>query len=348
VPILAIGAVDLVAFIVALAVILALAAFWVPCYLLQKILGAIPLVGGYIGDALTNGVEAAMQAVIGTFDGLTHAVAHFLWTFGVGIWHLVYQTVAAIADAKTTALNALGIATGAEAGAIAAAHSLFDQAQAHADAVGSTVLGEAEGLYNAAITHADDVGNTVLGESEALYNAAVGQIAASSATVLDQAEALYNSAVAHADDVGSTVLGESEALYNAAIADITSTADVINAHVDQILSEAESFASDAATAAGAAAIAGAVAQVLPRVEALEAEATECIEPMCEALQPNLSSLGKVGSLFSLLEGGTLWVLLAALLGEAAADPTGAIDDVIGAVAPLVSDTASGLRDLIGV
>src|ERR1700729_3636568 len=166
-PILAIGAVELPAFIVALAVILALAAFWVPAYLLQKILGEIPLVGGYIGDALTNGVEAAMQAVIGTFDGLTHAVAHFLWTFGVGIWHFVYQTVAAIADAKTTALQALGIASGAEAAAVATARGLFDQAEAHADAVGSTVLGEAEGLYNAAVTHADDVGNTVLGQAEA-------------------------------------------------------------------------------------------------------------------------------------------------------------------------------------
>ena len=344
-PVLAIGAVDLVAFFVALAVLLALAAFWVPAFVLQKVLSKIPVVGGDIGDALTNGIEAAMNAVINQFDSLTHAVAHFFWTFGVGVWHLVYQVVASIADAKTTALNALGVASGAEAGAIAAARGLFATAESDAAAGAASVLGDAEALYNSAIAHADAVGASTLGDAEALYNAAVGQIAAGDAAVLGDAEGLYNAAIAHADAVGNTVLGESEALYNAAIAQIGSVADVVNAEVDQILSEAESFASDAATAAGAAAIAATLAQVIPRVATLEAEATECIEPMCEALQPNLSSLGKFAQELQGLENLAFLAIIAALLGEAATDPQAAADD-LGTLAGTVANLATDLVNAV--
>src|SRR5579872_1829520 len=95
-PVLALGAVDLVALTVALAVLLVLAALWVFAQPIQYVLGHVPVIGGYLGSAFSDGLEAAMYAVVSTYDKLAHGVGHFFWALAVGWWHLLYQNVATL------------------------------------------------------------------------------------------------------------------------------------------------------------------------------------------------------------------------------------------------------------
>lgn len=347
-PLLGIGAVDLIAFLVALAAVLAVGALWVLFQPLSSLMRAVPLVGGQIADAINSGLKFAMQGVILAYSAISHSVAHFLWTYGVGIWHVLYNVTHGITQALGLANQAVNAAGSVAAALPVEISGAISSANSYADGVGATVLGEAEGLYNSAISHADILYNRVEGD---LFNTAAGleaTIAGDLTTAIDHADGLYNQAIATAQSLATAAaldgIHEAENVYNLVEGDLANAQDVINAHIDQILSEAETFATGAAAAAAAASIAG----LLSRVGALEADATECLEPLCETVTPNAGSLGRIGQFLTNLETLGIDAFIIALAAEAVTDPQAVVTDVVAVVNDVGGPVMTGFRDLIGV
>jgi hypothetical protein len=348
VPLLVIAGVDIVALLVAIAVLLVLGAFWVFGTIIERVIGHVPIVGGAMGHVFTDYLSSVIQSVIGGFDALTHSVAHYFWAFGVGVWHLTYKLVQAIADAKSWAISAYAHASGlfgTAEGDITASlgQALAATAAAEAFAVNvaenlfSGVESDISGLLDTAEAFAVAQATTVLHDAEDLFNRAE----ADTAGILSTAEAFAQSAA-------STVLDEAAHLYNEGIAYTNSVADVLNADIDAVIGEATSVAESAAAVAAAAAAAGVLAQVLPRVVALEAEAAECLAPLCDTITPNAGILGNLGSLLGLLGQAATWALLVELLVGAATDPAAAVADLQSTIVGPINAIARDVSDLIGV
>jgi hypothetical protein len=347
-PLLGIGAVDLIAFVVALAVILAVGALYIFFIPITGLLRSVPLVGGQIADAINHGLKSAMVAVISTYDSLAHESAHFMWVLGVGIWHLIYNTVHSITSALGLAHSAIDTATGAAAALAPAISGAISSGISYADGVGATVLGEAQGLFNTAIFHADDLYNAVEGDLTNDFRSAVGT-----------AEGLYNQSIAHADDLYNRAIGtaeqlatqaaqdgihEAETLYNTAVADITGVKDVLNTEIDQLTAHLDTVAGEIAGLATVGALAG----VLTQVEALTTEADTCLKPLCDTITPNAPRLGNLGNLFRNMETLGIDAVLVALAAEAVTNPAAVVADVKTVVSDVGNPIVSATRGLIGV
>jgi hypothetical protein len=347
-PLLGIGAVDLIAFVVALAVILAVGALYIFFIPITGLIRQVPLVGGQIADAINSGLRSAMVAVISTYDSLAHESAHFMWVLGVGIWHAVYNLVHSIT-------SALGLASQAAqaAGAVAAQlpvdiSGAISSGIDYADGVGATVLGEAQGLYNQSIAHADDLYNRVEGDLTNDFRSAVGT-----------AEGLYNQSIAHADDLYNQAIGtaqqlaeqaaqdgisEAQTLYNQAIGALDSADAVINSGIDQLTGRLDTVAAEIAGLATVGALAG----LLTQVEAITTEVDTCLEPLCDTITPNASKLGNLGNLFKNMEALGVDAVLIALAAEAVANPAAVVDDIKTVVSDVGNPMVTTARDLIGV
>jgi hypothetical protein len=347
-PLLGIGAVDLIAFVVALAVILAVGALYIFFIPITGLIRSVPLAGPRIADAINGGLRSAMVAVISTYDSLAHESAHFMWVLGVGIWHAVYNLVHSIT-------MALGLANQAAqaAGAVAAQlpvdiSGAISSGIDYADGVGATVLGEAQGLYNQSIAHADDLYNRVEGDLTNDFRSAVGT-----------AEGLYNQSIAHADDLYNSAIGtaqqlatqaaqdgitEAQALYNQAIGALDSADAVINSGIDELTGRLDTVAGEIAGLATVGALAG----ILTQVEAITTEVDTCLEPLCDTVTPNAARLGNLGNLFKNLEALGIDAVLIALATEAVTNPSAVVDDVKTVVSDVGGPIVTATRDLIGV
>ena len=348
-PVLAIGAVDLIALLVALAAILSVAALWVFFQPLKSIFNVVHIPGTSfsLGNAIETGLETAMRGVILAYSALSSGAAHALWAVGVGAWHVLYNVTHGITQALGLANSAVNAAGSVAAALPVEISGAISSANSYADGVGATVLGEAEGLYNSAISHADVLYNRVEGD---LFNTAAGleaTIAGDLTTAIDHADGLYNQAIATAQSLATAAaldgIHEAENVYNLVEGDLANAQDVINAHIDQILSEAETFATGAAAAAAAASVAG----LLTRVATVEAEADTCLKPLCDTITPNAPSLGRIGGFLTNLELLGIEAFIVALAAEAVTDPSGVAHDIETVVNDVGGPVLTGFRDLIG-
>lgn len=347
-PVLAIGAVDAVLLIAALAVILLL---WAGQYVLQVvgyILGHLPLVGGYVAGVISSWTESVLQAANALWDDGVHPLAHFFWVLGTGAWHLLYNVVGAtqaVNNVAHSALNAAGAAGAAIAPAVAG--GLAD-AEAYANQLGQDLLNDARNLANSAITHADGLFGTTEADATNLFDTAEADATSLYNSSIAHADDLYNQAIATVQSVGLQILGDVDADIAKVDAQIASVQDVLNSEIDQVLSQSETFAQDLVAGLGVGALAAELTSVLPRVATLEAEAAECLEPLCDTVVPNAKGLGSLGNFLNNLELLGIDAFIIALAAEAVTDPAAVVADVTAVVNDVGGPILAGFRDLIGV
>jgi hypothetical protein len=350
-PFLGIGAVDLIGFLVALAAILAVGALWVFFQPLVKLFNIVRINFLFIhtqglGDAISNGLELAMQSIIVAYSELARDSAHFLWVLGVGVWHAVYHFVTGITQALGLAKQANTTANSTAAALPNEISGAISSSNSYADGVLAVAQGDVITQFNEATAHTDTLYNDSIAHADTLYGEATAN-----------ADTLYNDAIAHADDLYNQGIGVAQSLataaaldginqadnvYNDLVGQIGSVQDVLNSEIDKILPEAESFANDAAAAAAALSVAG----LLTRVGTLEAETTECLEPLCDEVTPNASQLGEAGRLLKTVEGLFTAAALMGLLVAGVEDPkgtAGTLQTTMGWVAPL----SLSLADVVG-
>jgi hypothetical protein len=347
-PVLAIGAVDLVALVIAAAVLLVLLAAWVPFKLIDLVLSHLWFVGNYVSGTVSGWLESAMKAVIRTFDSFTHAVAHLIWQGAIGIWHLLEQTVNAILDAKVWAMRAWHLANTGVAGLTATILGYYNRAIAWATHEAAVAIGVAAADLAVAEHDIALARNYAVGVAEGLYNQAVAVAAADLTTAIHIVEGYHRYDVALAESLYNQAITYAQDLFNPAIAELSTLVRTIPADIAQAVTTAEGYVNQVVPADVAAAVAGILAGVLPRIAVLEAEAVRCLEPLCNSVTPNASQLGKLGSLFTHLESDAFLVLVLAFLGDVALHPDVVVNEAEAVLGGLAHSTLAAYRNLVGV
>lgn len=203
------------------------------------------------------------------------------------------------------------VAAGAGVNAVAIAN-------AHSDALASL-----EAAARIAAIHDTNLRIKALAQVDAANLAS--SLAAERATA--HAEAEWAAKIAN--DWGAYAVARADAQASSLTQQMAAETNTLHGEITNGVSQAESFAAGAASAAGAAAVAQTLTQVQPQLDAIKTETDQCLEPLCDTVTPNASQLGRLGNLLKLLEGLGLAGLLAALVGQAAVDPEGAANEVVG-------------------
>lgn len=347
-PELAIGGFDIVALIIALAVLLVLGAMWVLAKPIELVLGQVPVIGGYMGHAFTDGLESAMGWVVGAYDKLIHATAHLFWALGVGVWHLVYQFVKTelhLADQLGSVVTRLGqlfaqaiakaVAEGAAA--ISVAEALYNQAVAFAAGRIAWLLSVVQSYYNQAVHHADVLYGDALGAVSSAEAVLRGVVAADVATlgveIATASDRVYSEAV--------RLFGEAEAAAGAAVAGVEATVAGIEGQITGLEGQVGNIV-------GALGVLAVIPGLATAVQALTTEADTCLKPLCDTVTPNAGQLGKLGTFLSGLESLAIDGLVAGLFVEAVTNPAGLAHDTVTLLETLGDPVIAGVRDLAGL
>lgn len=350
-PVLAIGGVGLVVLIIALAALLMLMAGHIIHGITKGIFDFIPGIGGALSAGVSAFLGTVTKAAAPLYDRLVHPVAHWFWAYAMGPWHLAWNMVRSIADAKQWAVNAQQQAQAAQAAGTAAAAT----AQANAIAIANQNLGTAEqyadGAAAGAERYADQVGANAVTASRGLFDQAIGYTNTKYNDAVGVANTLHVADIGYANQVADDVRSEAVRLFGTAQGEITTLQDQVAGIPAEIAGTIQGVVpgliGSALTGANVAAIPGIVAAV----QALEAEATTCVEPLCDTVTPNAKQLGQLGSELKNLEGLFAVGALAALLVAAVEDPKGtanAIVDVTGWIPTLTVDLVDSVASAAGV
>ena len=349
-PILAIGAVDLIALLVALAAILSVAALWVFFQPLKSIFNVVHIPGTSfsLGNAIETGLETAMHGVILAYSALSSGAAHALWAAGVGAWHVLYNVTHGITQALGLANQAVSAA-----GAVAAQLPIdisgaISSANSYADGVLATAEADAGRLVAGAEAHATSLFNTAISHADGLVEDAEAQADSQFVAAEAQATSLFNTAISHADGLFQQATADLQADISTAVAHTDALFDTSITHADDLFNQALQDLTDTVGALGVGAIAAEIAGVIPRVATLEAEAAECLEPLCDTITPNAPSLGRIGQFLTNLETLGVDAFIIALATEAVTDPQAVVTDITTVVNDVGGPIMTGFRDLIGV
>ena len=345
-PVLVIAGVDLALLFVALAALLALFAFWVFGRIIETVLGHIPIPFVDVGHIFTHWLESVMRSIAGGLDALSHQAAHWFYSTAVGLWHILYQLVATIADAKQWAVNAWNHADSIGAGVAGQIAGAVAGAEAIAASEVNQAVAAAEGLYNQSIGYANAVRAQAFGYADAVLGQAEAYANDVRTEVHLEADALYNQAIGYANVVGADVSSEAVTLFGQAEALAQGLTDSVQSEAVRLFGEAEAYTDQIVAGLGVGVIAGEIAGIIPRVLALEAEATTCVEPLCDTITPNAKQLGNLGNLLKGLDGIFDAVLISGLLAAAVADPKDAAQSVVD-VTGWVPTLGVELADAVG-
>lgn len=225
-------------------------------------------------------------------------------------------------------------------------------ARAEAENYAGAVANRVQGNLNVQAAALGGYINQARAEAEA-YTSAVGTALGNDINkARSQAEDFAGTAIskvqAQVDQLATTVnqvVGTDVSSLTQQIAAVANTAEQ---QVKNAVVTAEQYATSLQPGAVAAAVAAAVAQLQPQINAIKTDTAECLDPLCDTVTPNAKQLGNLGKLLGLFTDAALSGLLLAFLVECATDPAQAADDVVGDLGGLVGDTASGFRSLIGV
>ena len=346
-PVLALGAVDLVALLVALAAVLVLAAMWVFAKPIEAVLGRVPYVGRYLNGSFSAFLEWAIQGVIQVYDSLTHAVGHWLYGLAAGLWHLVYQQVQTL-----TFLGQQIVATAERMGV------LFTQAMNQALLSFWQAAGFAQGLFNTAEADIASAAATALADTEWFAGVLHDQITAAAATALADTEwfaaVLHNEigaaaatlegdiATVQSDviSVANTLFGEAEAAIAGVEAEVTSVAAGLEGQIQGVEGQLGPLL-------GILPLVGTIPLLNSAVQALTAEADTCLKPLCDTVTPSAKQLGSLGKFLQGLEALGIAGLATLLFEEAVNDPKGLAHDTVSVVEAVGDPIVSGVRTLIG-
>lgn len=345
-PVLLVGAFELVAFVVAIMALLLLIAGHHIIGILKSILGRVPLIGGYLGSIAVAWVTDAMKAYEAAYQEAVRPVAHFLWAIGVGVWHFAYNVVVTIEDAKTWATNAM-------AAAIAANNAIWPAVQSGVASAFAAAQGLVASAYSSLAHLIDQTAtNAAAGTAaaEALAHSLADQVSSEAATLFGQAEAAATAQVQQAEalaqGLADSVQSEAVRLFGQAETAIGVLQQDVLGIPAEITGVIDGTVPGLITGAIAGAIPGILAQVIPRVAALEAEATTCLEPLCDTVTPNAKQLGDLGKLLKDLEGLAAAGALMGLLVAAVEAPAGTARVVVDATS-WVDTLATDLVDVVG-
>jgi hypothetical protein len=348
VPVIAIGAVDLVAFVLGLGALLALFAMYVPVKILGLLLKGVPVIGGALNNTLAAGLQSAMKTVAGQLDAWAAVVNNLLASIGGGLWWLFHKMLAVVTHlsfviqaveghaqhAQSTADNAQATANGA-AQALPFESELNQVVQSQANA--------AANLANLSAAQAT-LAQTLATQDESQAQTRTADQAANASALQSVANTLGNdisSVKSDVQSVANTVFGTVEpaitaiqdTVSNLSIPNLGSIEDVITSDINIAL-----------TVAGVAAIPG----ILSTVETLTTEVAECVEPLCDTVTPNARSLGNLGKFLGELETLGFAALMVALAAEVLTDPQAVADDISSVVTDIGSGPLAAFRDVVGV
>lgn len=347
-PLLAIGGFEIVAFVVALMILLLLFAGDKIMGLIASILGTIPVIGGTIQSAINSGTAAAMKAFSGVFMKFINPVAELFYAIGAGIWWIVWQHVNVLKALQQMGYTLFTHTTNT-------AQAALNQAKAFTIFSVQGLTAEVQALQGIVQNDLENVGSIVAADLLPIEQDIRGlqsQVQSEAATILGQAEALVGQGIQTAEGVAQAlsdqVLGEAQSLFGEAEHDIIIIQGQIQALPGQIEGTIPGIVQGVVPGIVAGLVPGILSQVIPRVQALEGEVTECLEPLCDTVTPRAPQLGNLGKLFQELEDLGIEAFFIALAAEAVHDPKAVADDITTVVQDIGGGFMTGFRDLIGV
>jgi hypothetical protein len=344
----AIGAIDLVVFVVAAAAILLLLAGDKFFQVIAAVLGKVPVIGGTIASTITQYLVSTMQSLAKDLEKYTVSVGELSWGILVSTWHVLYRIVEVQVGFYDQLLHVHQSVHNTGTAAVGQANAYTDHAAAGLSAQVAGVAGALEAYKVAA---AGSTSADLLGIDAQLSHLA-DEVQSEAATVLGQADAFTASQVAQAEALANaladSVQSEAVTLFGQAEGAITVIQDQVQALPGLIEGTIPGIIDGIVPGIIAGAIPGILAQVIPRVATLEAEADECLKPLCDTVTPNAKQLGNLGQLFKNLEALGLEALFIALAAEAAHDPGAVAHDIVAVVDDVGGGLLAGFRDLVGV
>lgn len=347
-PVLAIGGVELVALIVAFAALLVLLAFWVFAKPIEGVLSNVPVIGGYMSNAFSAGLKAVMTGIFSAIEWMAKGTAHMFWAFGTGVWHLWFQTVQTVVDAKQWAIQAYNIAAGAVHTAISTATALAQQAIADAQGLFRTV----ENDLAAEVTQVE---TTLQGEINALASgAAAAAIAAEgqALSVITGTLGVLQTEVDHVESEAVTLFGQAETAIAGAVSELEAAIAAglagVQADVQGLAGQIQGVEGELAPLLGALPLLGTIPAIGSAVGAITTEVDTCLKPLCDTVTPNAGQLGKLGQFLQGLETLGVDVLVAGLFLEAVTNPAGLARETVTLAEDVGGPVITGIRDLTGL
>ena len=341
-PFLAIGGVELVIVVIALAALLVVIAGYIFIKPTSDWLGTLPGIAGSIGQWISGSIEGGTKAAASTLMAKLPGVAHAMWAMGIGAWHLFYQAVEG-----TKAVNRV-----ANVG-VQRATAAVPTANAYTDAQIGLLYAELSASIAVAELAAEHAASLQYNHAEAQ----IGTLGADLTGAIQNLERDISRAQTAADAyaaglvnaLSGKVVGSIDQLEKALEVDVQNLNNVINGVRTSTGTAIAGLQGDVSTLEGELAplvkalpIIGTIPLLNTAVQALTAEADQCLKPLCDTVTPNAKQLGDLGKLLTGLEGIAEAGLLAALVAAALEDPAGtakAVVDVTGWIPTLGVDLA---------
>jgi hypothetical protein len=345
---LAIGAVDLVWVIIALAGLLLLFAGWVIFAVLNAVLGKISIFGAHPFGLISGLLQDAMKSVSKTLVSRLVAFAHFLYALSQIVWRPLYVILKVM---ETVWLNMIGLHHSAQSDnfnernrALNAERQLVQQEQTD---YGNLQLEIDSILRSLARTQTLD-----LSALEAKINDALTQ----SEHYADNGDAglrvTIGNDVAALQQQMAAQLGQAEAYANQQVAGVRTILENeitnVSNKVDADLQTAEQFATGLVSGLGIGSITSTLTSLAGRLGKVETETAQCLDPLCDTVTPQAKRLGNMGKFAQNLEDLAIAALLVALAAEAVHDPGGVAHDIETVVSDVGGAVATGIRDLVGI
>lgn len=237
------------------------------------------------------------------------------------------------------------------------------QALAVAEAYAQSLFAQAERDINGALAYAYNQANAgrIISEqyAQGLFTQAEQNINGALAFAFNQANAAriiaeqYTQQVAAGlqqgiDDANANANNQANAARIVSEQYTQQVQTILEGQITNGVQQAEQFATNADAGVEAAAVAAAVTQLQPQIDAIKTETDQCLDPLCDTVTPNAKQLGNLGKLLSAFEGAAFLGLIAGLLYELVHDPKGVESDVTGVVQPIANDAIGAIRSLIGL
>ena len=347
-PVLALGAVDLVILIVGVFALLILLAAWVGMKPLQAVANAVGWPISLLAGAISHFLGWAMKQIAQGLDSLVHATGHLIWAAGVGLWHWVYQVTQALVNAYAAVGHALAVAyqegqaaIGWAQNAIAGAMSTVQGWVNAAETAAATDSAQALATAEAGIAAAESQAQSLFSTAEAGISSVAADVISEAAAVLGTAEAF---ATGLADDVRSLAVdlfGQAEAGIQAVGGDVQALAGTISGEISGIESQLGSMQ-------GALGALATIPLLQSLVNSLATEADTCLKPLCDTVTPRAPQLGKLGQFLAGIEDLAIDALVAALFVEAVTHPGAVASEAETLIRAVGEPVVTGIRDLTGL
>lgn len=350
-PVLLLFGIDLVPFIVALVAMLLLLAGHVLGSFLSLLADNAPFPVNLLAGAVTGGIQKVMRLMVATLDAVVAPLANGLMSAVVAPWTMYHKLVRGVVDAKSHAVSGEQQAQAAQATAGAAVGLAID-----APAKGAALA--EQDAWSHYLQIEADIANTSAAAVAAGLAPIEGQISdvqSQIASELGTSEAYTDQQVAKADafsqGLADQVQSEAATKFGTIDGAIANLQGVVQGIPAEITGTIDQVVPGMITGAIAGTAVAAIPGIIAQVQALEAEATTCLEPLCDTVTPNANQLGNLGKLLkdleTLAEAGALMGLLVA----AVEDPKGTaavVEETMGWVAPLSLDLVHAVGDAAGV